>query len=102
MLVLILFSNKLSCDFIHFLPSAGDYVKFNFPISSSATLLAWGLAQWRDSYQAAGQLDEMLDLIRWPMDYFLKCWRSDDLEYYAQVSCRPKEKRTLILYITYA
>ena len=65
--------------------AAGDYVKFNFPISSATAVLAWGLAQWRDAYVYAGLLDEMLDSIKWPLDYFLKCWRSGENVYYAQV-----------------
>jgi len=28
---------------------AGDHVKFGFPMASSATMLAWGLLEYRDA-----------------------------------------------------
>ncbi|XP_069139614.1 uncharacterized protein [Argopecten irradians] len=64
---------------------AGDHVKFNFPMASSTTILAWGLSEWRDAYVLSGQVGHILDSIKWPLDYFLKCWRADEQEYYAQV-----------------
>ncbi|XP_021345983.1 uncharacterized protein LOC110445615 [Mizuhopecten yessoensis] len=64
---------------------AGDHVKFNFPMAASTTILAWGLSEWRGAYMASGQLGSMLDSIKWPLDYFLKCWRASSQEYYAQV-----------------
>merc|ERR1712179_660060 len=64
---------------------AGDHVKFNLPMSSSTTVLLWGLTKWKDGYEAAGQLDMMYDMIRWPLEYFLKCWRPQQQEYYVQV-----------------
>ncbi|KAJ8307306.1 hypothetical protein KUTeg_015390 [Tegillarca granosa] len=64
---------------------AGDHVKFNLPMSSASTILLWGLEKWKDAYEAAGQLDMMYDMIRWPLEYFLKCWRPAQNEYYVQV-----------------
>ncbi|OWF45590.1 endoglucanase 13-like [Mizuhopecten yessoensis] len=64
---------------------AGDLVKFNFPMASSATILAWGLSRWKDGYEAAGQLEMMYDCLKWPLDYFLKCWKPSQNVYYAQV-----------------
>ena len=70
-----------------FLSAAGDGVKFNFPMASSVTLLELGLYMWPEAYDAAGQTDAMLDCIRWPLDYLLKCWNDDSESplYYAQV-----------------
>ena len=67
--------------------SAGDNVKFNFPMASSVTLLAMGLYRYPEAYESAGQTDKMLDCIRWPLDYLLKCWNGDSSSplYYAQV-----------------
>ncbi|KAL3861005.1 hypothetical protein ACJMK2_007098 [Sinanodonta woodiana] len=67
---------------------AGDHVKFNLPISSATTLLAIGFIQWKQAYTAAGQLGNMYDSLKWPLDYFLKCWRPDPNNpiYYAQVA----------------
>ncbi len=51
---------------------AGDHVKFGFPMTASATMLAWSVYEYRDGYEDAGQLEEILDNIRWATDYFLK------------------------------
>ncbi|KAK3104481.1 hypothetical protein FSP39_003142 [Pinctada imbricata] len=64
---------------------AGDLVKFNFPMAWSAHTLLWGLNKFKNGYQAAGQLDQMYDMIKTPLDYFLKCWRPNEQVYYAQV-----------------
>ena len=56
-------------------------------MASSVTLLALGVYKWPEAYNAAGQMDEVLDSIRWPLDYLLKCWNGDASAplYYAQV-----------------
>ncbi|XP_060076961.1 uncharacterized protein LOC132556566 [Ylistrum balloti] len=64
---------------------AGDGVKFNLPMAASTTLLAWGLTMFEDAYIAAGQLSYIRDSIKWPLDYFLKCWKPSTKTYYAQV-----------------
>ncbi len=51
---------------------AGDHVKFGFPMASSATLLAWGILDYREAYAASGQLAPALANLRWATDYFLK------------------------------
>lgn len=51
---------------------AGDHVKFGLPMAASATMLAWGVVEYRDAYAAAGQLPAALDNLRWATDYFLK------------------------------
>ncbi|ESO99345.1 hypothetical protein LOTGIDRAFT_158430 [Lottia gigantea] len=38
---------------------AGDNVKFNFPMAWSTTVLTWGLIQWKDAYENAGELDKI-------------------------------------------
>lgn len=64
---------------------AGDHVKFNFPMAAATTNLLWGLVKWTDGYQSSGQLDMMYDMIKWPLQYFLKCWLPDTSTYYVQV-----------------
>ncbi|XP_048748294.1 uncharacterized protein LOC125660495 [Ostrea edulis] len=64
---------------------AGDHVKFNLPMAFSAHVLAYGLNRWKDGYEAANQLQNMYDMLRTPLDYFMKCWRPQSQEYYAQV-----------------
>jgi hypothetical protein len=60
-------------------------VKFNLPMAFSAHALAYGLNRWKDGYVAANQLQNMYDMLRTPLDYFMKCWRPQSQEYYAQV-----------------
>ncbi|MGD1897346.1 MAG: glycoside hydrolase family 9 protein [Phormidesmis sp.] len=50
---------------------AGDTVKFGMPMTSSMTLLAWGVDEYKNGYQKSGQLDEALDAIKWGTDYLL-------------------------------
>jgi hypothetical protein len=63
---------------------AGDHVKFGLPMASSATLLAWSVIEYREGYVKAGQLDAILDNLRWVGDYFVKC-HTGPTEFYAQV-----------------
>lgn len=60
-------------------------MKFGFPMAASTTLLAWGLLEYRDAYLASGELGEMHDCIRWPLEWLLKCHTGQD-ELYVQVS----------------
>ncbi|KAL4220777.1 hypothetical protein ACF0H5_019045 [Mactra antiquata] len=63
---------------------AGDHIKFNFPMAYSVTALAWGLLEFKDAYNDAGELDHMYDSIKWPLDYLLKCHVAPN-ELYVQV-----------------
>ncbi|XP_067659684.1 uncharacterized protein [Haliotis asinina] len=64
---------------------AGDHMKFNFPMGASVTLLTWGMLKFKDAYVSSGQLDHMYSCIKWPLDYFLKCWEPSRQELYVQV-----------------
>lgn len=50
----------------------------------STTVLSWGLLEYWDGYDRSGQLDYMLDSIKWPLDFFIKAHPQPD-EFYAQV-----------------
>ncbi len=70
---------------------AGDHVKFGFPMAYSATMLAWGAADYTEGYEAAGAFEDILNHLEWVTDYFLRCYDdngtadlSDDI-FYAQV-----------------
>ncbi|XP_071959064.1 uncharacterized protein [Antedon mediterranea] len=63
---------------------AGDYVKFGHPMAGAVTVLAWGLIEYKSGYEAAGELNNMYDCIKWATDYFLKCHINEN-EFYAQV-----------------
>jgi endoglucanase len=56
---------------------AGDHIKFTQPMAYSINLLAWSGVDYRESYQQAGQLDELLAAVKWGTDYFLKCHESN-------------------------
>ncbi|WP_245864668.1 glycoside hydrolase family 9 protein [Paenibacillus donghaensis] len=51
---------------------AGDHVKFGLPMAYTSTMLAWSVYEYKDGYQQSGQLEEILDNIRWATDYFVK------------------------------
>ena len=63
---------------------AGDNVKFNFPQASALTLVAWSGIEFAEGYKKAGQWDQLLDMIKWGTDYFIKC-HSGKNELYVQV-----------------
>ena len=63
---------------------AGDHVKFGFPMAASATLLATSVYEYRNAYTDLGQLDEILENIKWATDYFIKCHTGPN-EFWGQV-----------------
>ncbi|KAK3581341.1 hypothetical protein CHS0354_016185 [Potamilus streckersoni] len=64
---------------------AGDHVKFNFPMAMSTHTLLLGFIKFQDVYKHFHQKDMMCDMIKWPLDYFLKCWIPSQQTYYFQV-----------------
>jgi hypothetical protein len=63
---------------------AGDHVKFNFPMAWSATTLIWGVLEFGDAWSRSGEMANILDTVKWPLDYLLKC-HPDENTYYVQV-----------------
>ncbi len=63
---------------------AGDHVKFGYPMAASVTMLAWGAYDYQRAYEKAGQLDEMLNNLRFVNDYFIAAHPSPN-EFYGQV-----------------
>ncbi|OPZ90568.1 MAG: Endoglucanase 1 precursor [Firmicutes bacterium ADurb.Bin419] len=61
---------------------AGDNAKFNLPMAYTTTMLCWAVYEYRDAFVKSGQLDEILDNIKWATDYFIKCHPSSDVYYY--------------------
>lgn len=61
---------------------AGDNVKFNLPMAYTAAMLSWSVYEDRDAYVKSGQLDYIIDNIRWVNDYLMKCHPQDDVYYY--------------------
>jgi endoglucanase len=63
---------------------AGDHVKFGLPMAATATMLAWGIVDYRSAYVSTGQLDTALDQLKWATDYFIKAHPTAN-ELYGQV-----------------
>lgn len=61
---------------------AGDNVKFNLPMAYTSSVLAWSVYEDRDAYERSGQLQYILDTIKWVNDYLIKCHPEDDVYYY--------------------
>ncbi len=64
--------------------SAGDHVKFGFPMAAMTTQLAWGAITWADGYEAAGQTEWLIKCLQWATDYFVAA-HTDTEEFYGQV-----------------
>nr|WP_157484892.1 glycoside hydrolase family 9 protein [Gilvimarinus polysaccharolyticus] len=60
---------------------AGDHVKFGFPMAATTTLLAWGAVDYRQAYQDSGQLDHLLNNLRFVNDYFINAHPSPNVLY---------------------
>ncbi|QHZ49072.1 endoglucanase [Bacillus sp. NSP9.1] len=63
---------------------AGDHVKFGLPMAYSAAVLSWSVYEFRDAYEEAGQLEAVLDNIKWATDYFIKAHTAPN-EFWGQV-----------------
>ena len=61
---------------------AGDNVKFNLPMSYTASILGWSVYEDKDAYEESKQLEYALANIRWANEYFIKCHPSDEVYYY--------------------
>ncbi|KAH3741117.1 endoglucanase E-4-like [Dreissena polymorpha] len=64
---------------------AGNHVKFNHPMAFSSWVLNYGFLKFTDAYISAGQKQMMCDMVKWPLEYFLKCWIPDQQTLYVQV-----------------
>jgi endoglucanase len=51
---------------------AGDHVKFGLPQSYAASVLAWGMYEFPQAYQATGTWNHGLDEMKWFSDYFMR------------------------------
>ena len=62
---------------------AGDHVKFGFPFAWFTTVLNYGLLEAKAGYEAAGQLQQGLGVVKWSLDYFIKAHVAPN-EFYGQ------------------
>jgi hypothetical protein len=61
---------------------AGDHVKFNLPMAYSQTMLAWSVYESKAALTNSGQLEYILDEIKWVSDYLMRCHPSPNVFYY--------------------
>nr|XP_006820071.1 PREDICTED: endoglucanase 15-like [Saccoglossus kowalevskii] len=61
---------------------AGDHIKAGLPMAYTVTVVAWGLLEYPDAYEACGQTENVKDMIRWGTDYFLKIYPEKGVLYY--------------------
>ncbi|ORX80676.1 beta-1,4-endoglucanase, partial [Basidiobolus meristosporus CBS 931.73] len=52
---------------------AGDFIKFGLPGAYAMTMLSWSLLEYPLGFQRTGQLEHMLQAIKWGLDFILKC-----------------------------
>ena len=60
---------------------AGDHVKFNLPMSYTASMLAWGLYEYADGIEACGEMTNYVNNLKWVMDYLAACDLGDSVIY---------------------
>ena len=53
-------------------------MKYTFPLANSLTTLAWGMLEFSDGYDCAGERAAMMDNLRWGLDYLKKCILADN------------------------
>jgi len=51
---------------------AGDHVKYTFPAAFTTTMLVWSIIDYTDAYEAAGEMENALDQVRWGLNWLLK------------------------------
>lgn len=60
---------------------AGDHVKFGFPMAAATTLIAWGGVDYRQAYEDSGQLEHLLNNLRFVNNYFINAHPSPNVLY---------------------
>lgn len=60
---------------------AGDHVKFNLPMSYSASMLAWGLYEYGDGVETCGEMTNYINNLKWVLDYLAACDLGDTVIY---------------------
>ena len=60
---------------------AGDHVKFNLPMSYSASMLAWGLYQYPDGLEKAGLKRTYVNNLEFVLDYLADCDKGTEVVY---------------------
>ncbi|MGN0604886.1 MAG: glycoside hydrolase family 9 protein [Oscillospiraceae bacterium] len=56
---------------------AGDHIKFVLTNAYTATILSWGLLEYKDAVKDAGLLELYLNNLQWGLDYVAACDKGD-------------------------
>ena len=59
-------------------------MEFNFPQAFAINVLAWGMIEFENGYRQAREYENSLRIVKWGLDYLIKCHPSENL-FYAQV-----------------
>lgn len=57
---------------------AGDYIKFTLTTAYAASMIAWSLYEYPESYYATGLYSEALGQVKWASDYLMKATFRDE------------------------
>ena len=60
---------------------AGDHVKFNLPMSYSASMIGWSLYEYPEGYQKFGQMEIAKNNLKFVLDYLVACDKGDSVVY---------------------
>ena len=52
---------------------AGDHLKFAITNAYTASVLSWGIMQYKDAVQKAGLYDSYIQNLKWGLDYVAGC-----------------------------
>ena len=62
-----------------------DYIKHGLPTAAAATVMLWGLVDYKDAYISTGEYEFGKKQVKWIIDYYMKAHVSK-YELYVQVS----------------
>lgn len=60
---------------------AGDHVKFNLPLSYTASMLGWALYEYGDGIEASGQRVHLENNLKFALDYLVACDKGSSIVY---------------------
>lgn len=57
----------------------GDNVKYGFFMVFIIIMFFWNVIQFREELQIVGEFDYVLEVIKWGIDYFIKCYFEENV-----------------------
>ena len=62
----------------------GGHVKHALPTASAATMLLWGMIDYKDAYSQSNEFEFAKKQLKWQVDYYMKA-HTGKFELYVQV-----------------